>query len=78
MNKNDLLTLQFRVNYNKKVVGPIFKDKQQGFRMTEFVRLPPQLYCIHERDGIQYAAKGASRSVLDSMGNGITIKSNNA
>lgn len=75
VNHEEFTTLKSFVNYNKKVAGPIFKDEENGFRITEFVGLRPKLYCIEdERNTIHNAAKGVPRNVFDSKKNRINIK----
>ena len=53
------------LNFNKKLSGSIFKDEQNGHRITEFVGLRPKIYCLlDEKHVVHNAAKGVPRNVV--------------
>ena len=65
MNKIKFPSLESFLNFNKKLPGPIFKDVNNGHRITEFVRLRPKMYClIDEKHVIHNAAKEVPRNVV--------------
>ena len=65
VDKNKFPDLQSFLDFNKKLPGPIFKDEHNGHRITEFVGLRPNIYClIDEKDMVYNAAKGVPRNVM--------------
>ena len=52
-------------NFNMKLPGPIFKDKQNGYRITEFMWLRFKMYClINEKNVTHNSAKVVSHNVV--------------
>ena len=65
VDKNKFLSLSSFFNFNKKLSGPIFKDKLNGYRITEFAGLRPKMYClVDEKQVVHNAAKGVPRNVV--------------
>ena len=65
VNKSKFPSLSSFLDFNKKLSGPIFKDKPIGHRITEFVGLRPKMYClIDEIDVIYNAGKDVPRNVV--------------
>ena len=59
VDKSKFPSLTSFLNFNKKLPGPIFKDKHNGHRITEFVGLRYKIYClVDEKNVIHNAAKG--------------------
>ena len=65
MDKNKFLSLSSFFNFNKKLLGPIFKNEHNGHRITEFVGLRPKMYClVDEKHVVHNAANGVPRNVV--------------
>ena len=65
VDKSKFPSLQSFLDFNKKLPGPILKDKHNGHRITEFVGLRPKMNClVDEKHVIHNAAKGVSRNVV--------------
>ena len=64
VDKSKFLSLSSFLSFNKKLPGPIFKDKHNGHRITELVGLRPKMYClVDEKHVMHNAAKGVPRNV---------------
>ena len=63
--KSKFPSLSSFLNFNKKLLGPIFKDEHNGHRITEFVGLKPKMYClVDKKHVIQNMAKEVPRNVV--------------
>ena len=53
------------LNFNKKLSLPIFKDKHNGYRITELMWLRFKMFClINEKDVTHNSAKGVPHKVV--------------
>ena len=53
------------LNFNKKLLGPIFKGEHNEYRITEFVGLRSKMYCLVDKKNVVHnAAKGVPRNVV--------------
>ena len=58
VDKSKFPSLSSFLNFNKKLPVPIFKDEHNGHRITEFVGLRPNIYClVDEKNVVHNAAK---------------------
>ena len=65
MNKSKFPSLDSFLNFNKKLLGPTFKDEYNGHCITEFVGLRPRMYyLVNEKQVIHNATKGVPRNVV--------------
>ena len=65
VNKSKFPSLSSVLNFNKKLLGPIFKDEHNEHRITEFVGLRPKMYClVDEKHVIHNVARGIPRNVI--------------
>ena len=63
--KSKFPSLSSFLNFNKKLLGPIFNDEHNGHRITEFVGLRPKMYgLVDEKNVVHNAAKGVPRNVV--------------
>ena len=54
VDKSKFPSLESFINFNKKLPGPIFKDKHNGHRITEFVGLRPKMYCLVDEKQVMH------------------------
>ena len=65
VDKSKFPSLSSFLNFNKKLLRPIFKDEHNGHRTTEFVELRPKMYClVDEKHVVHNAAKDVPRNVV--------------
>ena len=65
VDKSKFPLLSSFLNFNKKLPVPIFKDKHNWHRITEFVGLRPDIYClVDEKNVVHNTAKGVPRNVV--------------
>ena len=65
VDKSKFPSLSSFLNFNKKILGPIFKNEHNGHRITEFVGLSPKMYClVDEKNVVHNAAKGVPWNVV--------------
>ena len=65
VDKSKFSSLSTFLNFNKKLPGPIVKEKYNGHRITELVGLRPKMYSLIDEKHVVYnAAKGITRKVV--------------
>ena len=52
VDKSKFPPLSSFLNFNKRILDPIFKDEHNGLRITKFVGLRPKMYCLVDEKNV--------------------------